>query len=150
MKTTKILITHHGVIETATIEYERKKSTLIFTMQSYLKKAYTAHDLYVCFGMLRSDYPKINFLCKGAKLNVHPSRVSSQMSSGLVAYELKLGKPSEENDLVRIFDYEDENINSNIEEQRTFYQNWIKSLTSTTPNKSILNKTNLFSPRKKS
>lgn len=57
------------------------------------------------------------------------------MSSGLVAYELKPGKPSEEEDLVRIFDYEDENITSNIEEQKTFYQNWLKSLTITTPNK---------------
>ena len=61
--------------------------------------------------------------------------MSSQMSSGLVAYELKLGKPSEEEDIVRIFDYEDENITSNIEEQRTFYKNWIESLLITTPKK---------------
>jgi tRNA-binding EMAP/Myf-like protein len=78
--------------------------------------------------MLRADHPEIKFLCKGAKLNVHPSRMSSQMSSGLVAYELKLGKPSEEEDIVRIFDYEDKNITSNIEEQRTFYKNWVESL----------------------
>ncbi|PQP06299.1 MULTISPECIES: hypothetical protein [Pseudomonas] len=135
MKPIEILINNHGVVETATIECDRKKPTLRFTMRSGLTKVYTAYDLYVCFGMLRADYPEIKFLCKGAKLNVHPSRMSSQMSSGLVAYELKLGKPSEDEDLVRIFDYEDENITSNIEEQNTFYQNWIESLTIITPNK---------------
>ncbi|MGF6706905.1 hypothetical protein [Pseudomonas frederiksbergensis] len=128
MKTIEILINNHGVIERATIKCDRKKPTLTFTMLSGLKKVYTASDLYVCFGMLRADHPEIKFLCKGAKLNVHPSRMSSQMSSGLVAYELKLGKPSEEEDIVRIFDYEDKNITSNIEEQRTFYKNWVESL----------------------
>lgn len=128
MKTIEILIKNHGLIESATIECDRKKPTLTFTMQNGLKKVYTAFDLYVCFGMLRADHPEIKFLCKGAKLNVHPSRMSSQMSGGLVAYELKLGKPSEEEDIVRIFDYEDENITSDIEEQRTFYKNWIDSL----------------------
>ena len=54
--------------------------------------------------------------------------MSSQMSTGLVAYELKLGIPSEEEDLVRIFDYEDENLTNNIEEQRTFYKRWLESL----------------------
>lgn len=135
MKPIEILINNHGIVETATIECDRKKPTLTFTMQSGLKKIYTANDLYVCFGMLRADYPEIKFLCKGAKLNVHPSRMSSQMSSGLVAYELKLGKPSEEEDIVRIFDYEDENITSNIDEQKIFYKNWIESLIATVPKK---------------
>ncbi|WP_454834583.1 hypothetical protein [Pseudomonas lini] len=135
MKTIEILINNHGIVETATIACDRKKPALTFTMQSGLKKTYTAYDLYVCFGMLRADYPEIKFLCKGAKLNVHPSRMSSQMSSGLVAYELKLGKPSEEEDIVRIFDYEDENITSNIEEQKTFYKDWIESLIITTQKK---------------
>jgi hypothetical protein len=135
MKPIEILINNHGVIETAIIECNRKKPTLTFTMRDGLSKVYTAYDLYVCFGMLRAEHPEIKFLCKGAKLNVHPSRMSSQMSNGLVAYELKFGKPSEEEDLVRIFDYEDENITSNIEEQKAFYQNWIESLTVTTPNK---------------
>ena len=104
-------------------------------MQSGLTKIYTAYDFYVCFGILRADHPEIKFLCKGAKLNVHPSRMSSQMSSGLVAYELKPGKPSEEEDIVRIFDYENKNIISNIEEQKIFYKKWIESLTITAPKK---------------
>ncbi|MBK5351819.1 hypothetical protein JFU37_04740 [Pseudomonas sp. TH41] len=128
MKPIEIFINTQGVVETATVECDRKKLTLTFTMQNGLKKTYSAYDLYACFGMLRADHPEIKFLCKGAKLNVHPSRMSSQMSNGLVAYELKLGIPSEEEDIVRIFDYDDESITSNIEEQRAFYKKWIDSL----------------------
>ena len=134
MKAIKILINNHGILETAIIECD-KKTTLTFRMQSGLTKVYTAYDFYACLGILRADHPEIKFLCKGAKLNVHPSRMSSQMSNGLVAYELKLGKPSEEEDTVRIFDYEDENITSNIEEQKTFYKNWIESLITTASKK---------------
>ncbi|BCX66922.1 MULTISPECIES: hypothetical protein [Pseudomonas] len=129
MKPFTITIDIEGTIETAIIECDRRTSTLTFEMQDGLRKTYTAYDLFVCFGMLRAEHPKIKFLCKGAKLNVHPSRMSSQMSKGLVAYELKLGKSSEEEDVVRIFDYEDENITSNIEEQISFYKKWITSLT---------------------
>jgi hypothetical protein len=97
-------------------------------MKNGLRKTYAAYDLFVCFGMLRAEHPKIKFLCKGAKLNVHPSRMSSQMSNGLVAYELKLGKSSEEEDMVRIFDYDNENITSDIKEQISFYKKWTISL----------------------
>ncbi|MDR6609166.1 hypothetical protein [Pseudomonas synxantha] len=128
MKPIKITINIQGSIETATIECDRRKPSLTFTMQDGTQKTYSAYDLYVCFGMLRADYPDIKFLCKGAKLNVHPSRMSSQMSKGLVAYEVELGKPSEEENIVRIFDYEDKDITNSIEEQKTFYKKWIESL----------------------
>jgi hypothetical protein len=129
----EISLSTHGLIETTIVKCDRKKRTLAITMPSGLQREYSAADLYLCFGMLRADYPETKFLCKGAKLNVHPSRMSSQMSSGLVAYELEFGKPSEEENIVRIFDYEDNNITNNIEDQQTFYKAWIDSLTITTP-----------------
>lgn len=135
MKTIEILISNHGIVETATIECDRKKLTLTIIMQNGFKKSYTAYDLYVCLGMLRADFPETNFLCKGAKLNVHPSRMSSQMSNGLVAYELELGVPSEEENIVRIFDYEDKDITNDINKQHAFYKNWIASLSQTAPDK---------------
>jgi len=60
--------------------------------------------------------------------------MSSQMSKGLLAYELKIGTPSDEDDLVRIFDYDDENITNSINDQRAFYKIWIESLASQKPN----------------
>jgi hypothetical protein len=50
------------------------------------------------------------------------------MSAGVVAYELHLGKPSEEDDVVNIFDYEEIDITNDIQQQRDFYQCWIDSL----------------------
>jgi hypothetical protein len=78
--------------------------------------------------MLRADFPDIKFLCKGAKLNVHPSRMSSQMAGGVVAYEVSMGKPAEQEDIVNIFDYEDTDITNDIEQQREFNRRWLASL----------------------
>ena len=50
------------------------------------------------------------------------------MSAGLVAYELRLGIPAEDEDIVRIFDYEKTNLTKNIQQQREFYTRWIESL----------------------
>ncbi|MGF6109554.1 hypothetical protein [Pseudomonas frederiksbergensis] len=124
----EISLITYGTIEIATVECDRRNRTLSIIMPNGLKKKYSAPDLYKCFGMLRADYPETKFLCKGAKLNVHPSSMSSQMSSGLVAYELELGKPSEEANIVRIFDYEDKNITNNIDDQKAFYKAWRDSL----------------------
>jgi len=52
-----------------------------------------------------------------------PRECPLRLSKGLVAYEVELGKPSEEENIVRIFDYEDKDITNSIEEQKTFYKN---------------------------
>jgi hypothetical protein len=98
-------------------------------MEDGFRKTYTAHDLYVCLGLLRADFPETKFLCKGAKLNVYPSRMSSQMSAGVVAYELHMGKPAKLEDIVNIFDYEENDITQDIQQQRDYYKRWIESLT---------------------
>jgi hypothetical protein len=129
MKIIEISINTHGITQKATIECDRQKPTLTFIMEDGFRKTYTAHDLYVCFGLLRADFPEIKFLCKGAKLNVYPSRMSSQMSAGIVAYELYMGKPAEQEDIVNIFDHEENEITQDIQQQRDFYKRWIESLT---------------------
>ncbi|MHC8291579.1 hypothetical protein ACYZUD_33140 [Pseudomonas sp. XS1P51] len=128
MKIIEISTNTHGVARKAVIECDRQKLTLTFIMENGLRKTYTAYDLYVCFGLLRADFPETKFLCKGAKLNVYPSRMSSQMSAGVMAYELTLGKPAEQGDVVNIFDYEESDITSDIQQQREFYKRWIDSL----------------------
>jgi hypothetical protein len=128
MKPIEISIRRNGIIETAIIECDRKNNTLTFTMLCGLKKTYTSYDFYECFGILRAEFPEIQFLCKGARLDVHTSRMSSQMSSGLVAYQVRTGHSTEEEDIVRIFDYDDEKITNSIQDQRKHYKNWIESL----------------------
>lgn len=130
MRSLDISIVVDGVINKAQIECDRQKLSLIFKMECGMTKSYSAGDLFICFGMLRAEFPNIKFLCKGSKLNVYPSRMSSQMSGGVVAYEMVMGRPAETEDLVRIFDFEDKDITNNIEEQRRFYDQWINSFTS--------------------
>jgi hypothetical protein len=54
--------------------------------------------------------------------------MSSQMSAGLMAYELHLGVTTESEDVVNIFDYEETDLTNDIQKQRYFYKNWIESL----------------------
>ncbi|KAF1031033.1 MAG: hypothetical protein GAK37_00970 [Pseudomonas sp.] len=125
MKTLEIKIIKNNVQEAATIEYDRGNPALTIHLNDGTKKTYIATDLYESFGLLREDLKEITFLCKGSKINVHTSGMSSSMSNGLVAYELTLGEPGEK--LVRIFDYEESNLTSDIQQQRIFYEQWTNS-----------------------
>lgn len=50
------------------------------------------------------------------------------MSSGLLAYELTLGKQALRENLVNIFDYDAEGVTNDPLVQREFFERWIKSL----------------------
>ncbi|WP_081755202.1 MULTISPECIES: hypothetical protein [unclassified Pseudomonas] len=105
----------------------REEISIAFICESGCKRIYFGCDFYKCFALLRKDNPELTFFCKGAKINVHPSSMSSQMSLGLKAYELVVGKEASLDDLVYIFDYEDQDLTSDPDEQRFFYMNWISS-----------------------
>ncbi|PWC09423.1 hypothetical protein [Brenneria corticis] len=86
-------------------------------------------DFFSCFSELRRQIPEMIFLCKGAKINVYPSRMSRQMSRGMTAYECTKGKPALRENIVHIFDYDDENISSTPEEQERYHKEWLMSIT---------------------
>ena len=88
----------------------------------------TGDDLYTCLAKLREQMPDIDFLCKGSKINVHPSRSTRQMTAGLMAYELKMGEQARRSDLVNIFDFDDDNLTNNPSKQNIFFKEWIASL----------------------
>ena len=52
------------------------------------------------------------------------------MSAGLVAYEMTLGKQASREDIVHIFDYEENNLTNNPKEQIDFFKMWLASLNS--------------------
>ena len=126
MKSREITIIKNGIRESAIIEYEGGKPTLYLLIGDETRKSYTALDLYDCFGLMRADFKHIQFLCKGAKINVHPSGMSSHMSNGLVAYEMTMGVPDGE--LVHIFSYEESDLTNDIQEQHDFCQRWADSV----------------------
>jgi len=50
------------------------------------------------------------------------------MSSGLLAYELTLGRQALRENLVNIFDFEDNNLTNDYEHQKQFFQKWMESI----------------------
>jgi hypothetical protein len=128
METKKIsMLVNNEQIE-GTVKYDAAKIEMMFSEAENFKKIYEGRDIYFCFAKIRSEFPHITFLCKGAKINVRPSRMASQMSAGLVAYEMTLGKQATEKDIVHIFDYEDHNLTNNPQDQTDFFKKWLASL----------------------
>lgn len=87
-------------------------------------------NFFSCLYKIKEKYPNILIYCKGYKVNVYPSRMAAQMSSGLVAYELEMGRQAKRTDIVRIFDFEDSNLTSSNKEQKDFYIEWLSSFSS--------------------
>lgn len=123
----KLTISIDGKKETAQLFCDSKTVSITFIMENGFNKTYTDSNFYRCFGLLREDNSTINFLCKGSKVNVHPSSMSSQMSLGLKAYELTLGKEASLDDIIYIFDYDENNLTNDPNKQRDFYRKWIES-----------------------
>lgn len=127
METVEIYVEIEGVMSKAKMLYDLEPPCVILSVNGS-EHSCRADDLFSCFIKLRLMLPNAEFLCKGAKRNVHPSRASSQMSAGLMAYELTLGKQALRANLVHIFDYEENDLTNNPLAQSEFFEQWIKSL----------------------
>ena len=67
----------------------------------------------------------VDLKCYGAMENVYPSPM---MMNTTKAYFLKKGEQAKEKSIVDIFEYTDIKYSTSVEEQNTFYSNWLKSL----------------------
>lgn len=128
MNTQKIKVTIDKQLSEVTVKYNLENLSMRFSEADNFKKIYKGKDIYYCLAKIRADFPHITFLCKGSKINVMPSRMASQMSAGLVAYEMKLGKQASRDDIVNIFEYEENDLTNNPQQQIEFFKNWLKSL----------------------
>jgi hypothetical protein len=115
-------------LETATLDYDEQAPAMQVTLESGWTKKITGVDIYECLGKIIKERSDIKFLCKGAKLNVRPSSMSSQMSSGIVAYEHRLGVKASRKDMVNIFDYDDQDIINDPQLQTDYFFRWLESL----------------------
>ncbi len=70
----------------------------------------------------------IETLCYGASKTVFPSAMARDMGSGLVAYEIRIGRAAQKEDVVHIFDSGDDFQPATVEEQKAFFNAWLKSL----------------------
>jgi hypothetical protein len=124
----KISILTGGKLEVAILDYDLQKSTIKVKLESGWTKNLSGLDIYDCLGKIILHKPDIKFLCKGAKINVRPSSMSSQMSCGIMAYEHKLGVRASRKDLVNIFQYDDQDIINDPQMQTDFFHRWLKSI----------------------
>lgn len=74
------------------------------------------------------DREGILLRCFGASENVFPSPMIESMGDGDRAYKLRIGRPARTSDLVCIFDTAEDVIPSRVDQQREFYESWLKSL----------------------
>ncbi|WP_454839557.1 hypothetical protein [Pseudomonas hormoni] len=127
MEIVKISIIKDGEHQYAELICDSTNLSITLIMKNDRPKVYFGDDFYKCLGHTRNDNREIIFLCKGAKINVHPSTMSSQMTLGVKAYELTLGKPALRNDVVNIFDYEEHDLTNDPKVQEEFFMRWIES-----------------------
>ncbi|WP_124349049.1 hypothetical protein [Pseudomonas chlororaphis] len=127
METVEITLELDGAPKKAKITYDFNPPFIKLDLENLSKTCY-GDNLFTCFIKLRQELPEIRFFCKGAKKNVHPSRVSSQMSSGLMAYELEIGKQALRENIVNIFDYEEKYLTNDPNIQSEYFTAWINSL----------------------
>jgi hypothetical protein len=65
-------------------------------------------------------------LCYGSSRNVYPSGMARDMGRGLKASKMELGRQA--TDCVSIFDYGPDVQPSTVEEQKQFWQEWLRSI----------------------
>ena len=99
------------------IEIERtiyfSKSDNIFDSVVELRKKLELNNIYL--------------LCNASAINVYPSGMQKEFG-GAKAYKLQMGKQATLNDVVDIFDYDNELKIGSVKEQEEFYESWIESL----------------------
>lgn len=88
----------------------------------------TDQDFWGCLIKMRNSLEEKNLfiLCQGSAINVHPSGMARDMSSGLKAYSFKLGKKVSLSDLIDVFDPIEKEIVATIAEQEQFFKKWIE------------------------
>jgi hypothetical protein len=128
-----LIIQHQdGTIVTGEIAarlHDDRSCTIQFTSSVTDHLEFTDWDFFECLVHLRQKLAQYNYrpLCKGARLNVYPSRMCRDMSSGSVAYEMTIGKHADTKDLVSIFDYAEPELIASIDEQKSFFKRWVES-----------------------
>ncbi|QNR48137.1 hypothetical protein [Pseudomonas chlororaphis] len=127
MEHREITLEEDGLLRSVEIAYDMENPSIQINLENS-EHVFYGDNLFSCFIKLRQNFPEIKFFCKGAKKNVYPSRASSQMSSGLMAYELQQGKQALRANIVNIFDYEDQDLTNDPSVQLDFFKSWMASL----------------------
>lgn len=111
-----------------TAEKEGETCSLSFLVRGKRHNS-SSSDFFETFCQIRRELES-DFLipfCYAASLNVYPSRMSRQMSSGTVAYVLRMGESAETK--VHIFETGPDVVPASVDQQRLYFDEWLASLT---------------------
>jgi hypothetical protein len=89
-----------------------------------------ALDFFEAMCQIRRQLEAIGWrpVCYGSSLNVYPSGMARDMGRGLKAYRMEHGRRVDLADLVSIFDTGPDVNPCSVEEQRAFWENWLRSI----------------------
>lgn len=123
------------ILEVSIVLYKINNEFFIeLRYEKFPPKFFISSNYYNSFVEMRSWLleEQLGFpMVKGSLLYVYPSRMTLQMSGGLKAYSLIMGKQSNEEDIVDIFDSIDidqSNYLSSRLEQEKYFKKWLNSL----------------------
>lgn len=87
-------------------------------------------DLFEAFCRIREQLEPRGLLpqCYAAHLQAHPSGMSRGMGGGIQLYRLTLGSQARTDDLIHMFENDDDVMPSTVADQRAFFDEWIASL----------------------
>lgn len=126
--------TPHGGYEQADLvtETEADGYTLRIHLGELGDVTSSAGDLFECLAQVRRQVdPKgLRLLVNGARRDTWASGMSRSMGGGREAYVLQLGRPSQMEHLVNIFDPAPESEIASVDQQQAFMREWMESISS--------------------
>jgi hypothetical protein len=104
--------------------------TLEFQSTDGTVRRFEGPDLFEALRDMRAalESEGCQLLCAGARPDVAVSGMSRSMGSGRKGYIVQLGNPARQSDMVDIFDYAEPAVVGTVQQQRDYFQAWIKSL----------------------
>ncbi|NWB32096.1 hypothetical protein [Pseudomonas gingeri] len=120
-----------GEKEPCEIEFTQGVPTLITIRSTRLGvRSFTDNNFFAALSAYRRLLEQEGYLllCNGARKDAYPSRMALQMGGGRKIYLLHSGKQAKREDLVDIFDAATIEQVCSVDEQRTAYESWVRSL----------------------
>lgn len=120
-----------GLKSVVQIELTSQDYSILSWIYNDQKEEVRGDDFFECLNEMRNIFESRGLLvaCNGSRYDVYPSQMARQMSNGLKAYVITMGRKASRDDIVNIFDETEEleKIGS-VKRQREFFDEWIRSL----------------------
>lgn len=129
--TTIKLLTSSGQISEHALEYGFDPPWFVELHLNGLPQArFEGGDLFdaVCKVRIQLETLGIRMLCNGSRVDAYPSRMARDMGGAASLYLLTKGEQARIDNLVAIFDEAPVETIGTVEDQRSYYSDWLSSL----------------------